>query len=140
MDRIIRLTLAATLLTAGPLAAQTTQPASPAPSAATGLVPTSGNPNLSVASVRMEGGIRASKLIGAGVYSDPNTQIGTIDDLMLTPDNKVALAVVSVGGLIGIGGKLTAVPIGQLRRAADGKLMLPGASKDSLNAEPNFVY
>ncbi len=139
MDRIISLTLAALLLAAGPLAAQTTQSAAPAPSA-TGLVPAAGNPNLSVASVRMEGGIRASKLIGAGVYSDPNTQIGTIDDLMLTPDNKVALAIVSVGGLIGIGGKLTAVPIGQLQRAADGKLMLPGASKDSLNAEPNFVY
>ena len=59
---------------------------------------------------------------------------------MLTPDNKVALAIISVGGLIGIGGKLTAVPYTQIQRAADGKLMLPGASKESLTAQPNFVY
>ncbi len=140
MNRTISLTVAASLLaasfTALPLAAQTTAPSANSP----GLVPTSGNPNLSVASVRMEGGIRASKIIGAGVYSDPNTQIGTIDDLMLTPDNKVALAIISVGGLIGIGGKLTAVPYTQIQRAADGKLLLPGASKESLSAQPNFVY
>ena len=145
MNRTISLTLCTALLAAGllaaagPLAAQTTSPAS-APSTSSTVVPTAGNPNLSVASVRMENGIRASKIIGAGVYSDPNTQIGTVNDLMLTPDNKVALAIISVGGLIGIGGKLTAVPIGQLQREPDGKLMLPGASKDSLNAEPNFIY
>ena len=131
--------LAASLLAAGPLAAQTT-PAAQTRTTSGGLVPTSGNPNLSVASVRMENGVRASKIIGAGVYSDANTQIGTVDDLMVTPDNKVALAIISVGGLIGIGGKLTAVPMSQLQRASDGKLMLPGASKESLNAEPNFVY
>ena len=130
MHRIIWLSLA--VLAAGPVAAQT--PSAP------GLVPTSGNPNLAVASVRMDGGIRASKIIGANVYSDPNTTVGTVEDLMLTADNKVALAIVSVGGVIGFGGKLTAVPIDQLQRAADGKLMLPGATKESLNAQPNFVY
>ncbi len=134
--------LATPLLTAGPVAAQSAAPATGPTSttAPVGVVAASGNPNLAVASVRMENGIRASKIIGSGVYSDPNTQIGTVDDLMLTPDNKVALAIVSVGGLIGIGGKLTAVPITQLQRAPDGKLILPGASKESLNAEPNFVY
>jgi sporulation protein YlmC with PRC-barrel domain len=88
----------------------------------------------------MQNGHRASKIIGAGVYSDANTQIGTVDDLMITPDEKVALAILSVGGFIGLGGKLVAVPIGQLQQSADGKLMLPGATKDSLNAQPNFVY
>ena len=130
MNRFACLALAAAL--AGPAMAQTT----PSPA----LVPTSGNPNLAVASVRMDGGLRASKIIGASVYSDPNTTIGTVEDLMLTADNRVALAIVSVGGVIGFGGKLTAVPIGQLQRAADGKLMLPGATKESLNAQPNFVY
>ena len=153
MTRIVRFAIvlpviAAFALPPSPVLAQgtTTQsampPASTAPASPSNaaVVPTSGNPNLAVASVRMEGGTRASKIIGAGVYSDANTQIGTVDDLMLTPDNRVALVIVSVGGLIGIGGKLTAVPIGQIQHAADGKLMLPGASKESLTAEPNFIY
>ncbi len=138
MNRTLCLAVAATLA-AGPLLAQTTSAATTAP-ASDALVPAVGNPNLSVASVRMQNGHRASKVIGAGVYSDANTQIGTVDDLMLTPDDKVALAILSVGGFIGLGGKLVAVPIGQLQQSADGKLMLPGATKDSLNAQPSFVY
>ena len=140
MSRSICLALAATAALAAPLRAQTT-PASPPQATSSGvLVPAAGNPNLSVASVRMQNGERASKIIGAGVYSDPNTQIGTVDDLMMTPDDKVVLVIVSVGGIIGLGGKLVAVPIVQLQRAADGKLMIPGATKDSLGAQPNFVY
>ena len=139
MNRTICLAIAATL-TAGPLMAQTTAAPSTAAPASDVLVPTAGNPNLSVASVRMQNGQRASKIIGAGVYSDANTQIGTVDDLMMAPDDKVVLAVLSVGGFIGLGGKLVAVPIGQLQHSQDGKLMLPGATKDSLNAQPNFVY
>jgi hypothetical protein len=136
VNRILCLAVAATFV-AGPLLAQTTT----APAASSdALVPAAGNPNLSVASVRMQNGHRASKIIGAGVYSDANTQIGTVDDLMITPDQKVALAILSVGGFIGLGGKLVAVPIGQLQQGADGKLMLAGATKDSLNAQPNFVY
>lgn len=135
MFRTTGLALAAAALLAGPLHAQT---AAPAP--ASGLVAAPGNPNLSVASVRMTGGQRASKLIGSGVYSDANTQIGTVDDLMITQDDKVALAILSVGGFIGLGGKLVAVPVAQLQHGTDGKLMLPGATKDSLIGQPAFVY
>ncbi len=133
MTRAIGLVLAAALA-AGPLHAQPPT----APDAK--LTPAPSNPNLSVASVRMEGGVRASKVIGAGVYSDGNTQVGTIDDLIMTPDNAVVLAIISVGGVMGLGGKLVALPIGQLQKPADGRYMLPGATKDSLNAMPSFVY
>ncbi len=104
------------------------------------LTPASGNPNLAVASVKMENGLRVSKLIGAAVYGDANDQLGSIDDLLMTPDDHLVLAIVSVGGVMGLGGKLVAVPIQQLQRTADGKLALPGATKDSLNAMPNFIY
>ena len=106
-----------------------------------GLVPAAGNPNLSVASVRMADGVRASKLIGAGVYGDDaNTQIGTVNDLMLTPDHRVAFAIVSVGGVMGLGGKLVAIPVAQLQAGSDGKWTMPGATKDSLDAMPSFVF
>ncbi len=123
--------LLAMLLAASPALAQTTTPP---------LTPAAGNPNLAVASVRMDNGIRASKLIGSGVYADANTQLGTVDDLIMTQDHRVVFAVVGVGGVLGVGSKLVAIPIGQLQPGNDGHLMLPGATKDSLTAMPNFVY
>src|SRR5579863_3369860 len=67
-------------------------------------------PNLVVASVTARNGRRASKLIGSGVFNDQNQQIGSIDDLIVAPDAKVTIAVISVGGFLGIGSKLVAVP------------------------------
>ena len=98
---------------------------------------TAGNPNLSVAAVKMDNGVRATKIIGSAVYGDPNTQIATVNDLVMTPDDKVVLAVLSVGGVLGVGGKLVAVPYPQLKQDA-GKTMLPGATKDTLNAMPGL--
>jgi sporulation protein YlmC with PRC-barrel domain len=117
-------------LAAFPAAAQ--QVTTPPPSG-------TGNPNLAVASVKLENGMRLSKVIGSTVYADPNTSIGTVDDLIMTPDNQVAMAIVSVGGFLGIGSKLVAIPYDQLK-SEGGKAMLPGATKDSLNGMPNFTY
>ena len=135
MIRINRPLLAAALAFAAitPAGAQTTAPAA--------LVPAAGNPNLSVASVRMADGLRASKMIGAGVIGgSDNAQLGSIDELMMNASHTVVYAIVSVGAVMGIGGKLVAIPVGQLQPAADGKFSLPGATKESLNAMPTFVY
>lgn len=99
-----------------------------------------GSPNLAVATVKMENGYRASKLIGAAVFNDQNQQIGSIDDLILNKGEKAVLAVVQVGGFLGVGGKLVAVPYTQLHVDDKGKVLLPEASKDDLNAKPNFTY
>ena len=103
-------------------------------------VPTQGNPNLAVASVKLENGIRTSKIVGASVYIDPNTTIGSVDDLIMTKDDKIVMAILSVGGFVGLGSKLVAVPFDQLQQGQDGKMMLPGVTKDQLNGMPNFVY
>ncbi len=117
---------AATLaLAAGPLHAQ---------------APSPGKPDLAVAAVTMTGGVRVSKLIGANVYGDGTTVLGTVDDLIVDADHKVALAIVAVGGVLGVGAKLVALPIGQLQTGVDGKLMLPGSTKDTLGAMPAFTY
>ena len=133
-------------LTALPAAAQqadqtATPPAatSAAPGAPAGLVATVNNPNLAVSAVKLENGVRASKLIGATVYSEQNEGVGSVDDLVMTEGNKVTVAVVAVGGFLGLGSKLVAVPFDQLKRDAD-RVVLPGATKETLNAMPNFVY
>lgn len=126
----------------------TATPSAPATPGATATAeqpaPRATNPGLAIASVTARDGQRASRLIGSRVYTDQNRQIGILDDLIVTPDAKVAIAVISVGGFLGIGSKLVAVPFDQLRletgKDAGLRVMLPGASRETLNAMPNFTF
>jgi PRC-barrel domain len=101
------------------------------------------NPDLTVATVKLQGGSRISKLIGSAVYNDQNEKIGSLDDLIMKDGNRIVMGVVSVGGFLGMGNKLVAVPYDQLHLEADKdqtKITMPGASKDALNAMPTFTY
>jgi sporulation protein YlmC with PRC-barrel domain len=102
--------------------------------------PIPGTPNLAVASVKVEDGTRVSKIIGAAVYNGNSQQIGSIDDVILDKDQKASLVVVSVGGFLGVGGKLVAEPFSALKFGGDGKVMLPEGSKEALNTMPSFTY
>ncbi len=85
-------------------------------------------------------GYRASKIIGANVQNDANDNIGKVDDLIVSPDdNKSAFVVISVGGFLGIGNKLVALPFDNLR-ISNNRLMMPGATKEGLKALPEFKY
>jgi hypothetical protein len=69
-----------------------------------------------------EGGRRSSRIIGSAVHNDRDERIGTVDDLIVGQDGRISEAVLSVGGFLGLGAKLVAVPYGQLRferRAGD---------------------
>src|SRR5580658_9926603 len=84
---------------------------------------------------------RASKLIGASVVNEKDEKIGSVDDLIVTPADRVLFAVISVGGFLGINGRLVAVPYSSLTvDEKAGKVTLPGASKDALTKLPPFHY
>jgi uncharacterized protein YrrD len=84
---------------------------------------------------------RASKLIGASVANEKDEKIGNVDDLIITPTDRVLFAVISVGGFLGINGRLVAVPYSSLTVDDKGrKVVLPGASKDALSKLPAFRY
>jgi sporulation protein YlmC with PRC-barrel domain len=87
-------------------------------------------------------GYRLSKLIGSSVINDKNEKIGTIDDLIADKDKKLlSFAVLQVGGFLGVGGRLVAVPFDSL--VIDdkaGKVTLPGATKDELKNLSQFNY
>jgi sporulation protein YlmC with PRC-barrel domain len=85
-------------------------------------------------------GQRASKIVGATVVNSNDESIGKIDDLVVNPDDKVTYAIVSVGGFLGVGSKLVAVPFDSLRTVKEERLMLPGATKDALKNLPEFKY
>lgn len=84
---------------------------------------------------------RASRMIGSAVLNDKNEKIGTVDDLIVSPNDRVLFAVLSVGGFLGINRRLVAVPYSELKLDNEGrKIILPGASKDALSNLPEFHY
>jgi hypothetical protein len=120
--------------------AQQEQNPAPAP---TSPSPVQANSDLAVASVKLQGGLRLSKDVGSSVYNDQNEKVGSIDDLISKGGNQIVMAIVSVGGFLGMGNKLVAVPYDQLRLDTDKdqvKVVMPGANKDALKAMPDFTY
>ncbi len=84
-------------------------------------------------------GNRASKIVGAPVYNDQAEKIGSIDDLIVAPDRSVSFAIMSIGGFLGLGSRLVAIPIEQLREE-QGRFILPGATKEALAKLSEFQY
>jgi hypothetical protein len=84
-------------------------------------------------------GYRASKIIGATVVNEANETIGKVDDVLVGRNDKVLYSVLSVGGFLGMGSKLIAVPYASLQ-VSDTKMVLPGGNKDALKALPEFKY
>ena len=88
---------------------------------------------------KLAAGYRASKVIGSSVVNEENEVIGKIDDLLVSLDGKEPYAVLSIGGFLGMGTHLVAVPYDTLK-SADDKIILPGGTKNSLRMLPEFKY
>ena len=58
---------------------------------------------------------RASKVVGLNVYNDQNQSIGSINDLLMDKGGAVKAAVISVGGFLGVGAHLVAVPYDKVK-------------------------
>lgn len=84
-------------------------------------------------------GYRASKIIGMDVHNRSGKRVGTVDDLIVAPDDFVSYAIVNVGGFLGIGEKHVAIPV-ELLEDVKGKATLPGATEESLKKLPAFRY
>jgi sporulation protein YlmC with PRC-barrel domain len=78
-------------------------------------------------------------ILGKAVYNDSNQKIGTVDDLIISPDRSVSFAIIGVGGFLGIAKHDVAIPMKNLKEE-QGKLILPGATKEALKALPEFQY
>src|SRR5690349_4160704 len=93
-----------------------------------GIVLAQGTPQtLSVLKIdvtKVATGYRATKILGQNVVNDAGDTVGKIDDMIVT-DGKVPFLILSVGGFLGVGTKLVAVPYETLK-IADKKLLLPG--------------
>jgi sporulation protein YlmC with PRC-barrel domain len=58
---------------------------------------------------------RASKVVGLNVYNDKNESIGSINDLLTDKSGAIKGVVISVGGFLGVGAHLVAVPYDKVK-------------------------
>jgi sporulation protein YlmC with PRC-barrel domain len=83
-------------------------------------------------------GYRAFELIGSSIFHDKDEEIGSLDDIVID-QKKVLFAIIEVGGFLGLGGRLVAVPYDSLKIHDTGeRIELPGASKEDLSNSPSL--
>ena len=79
------------------------------------------------------------QILGKPVYNDKNEKVGDVDDLIIAPDSSVSYAIIGVGGFLGLGERQVAIPVNHFK-SGEGRIVLPGATKDALQAMPSFQY
>jgi sporulation protein YlmC with PRC-barrel domain len=62
-----------------------------------------------------QGTWRASKLVGLNVYNDKNESVGSINDLLTDKSGNIKAVVIGVGGFLGVGEHLVAVPLDKVK-------------------------
>ena len=80
-----------------------------------------------------------NNILGKAVYNDKKERIGSIDDLIISPEKSVSFAIVGVGGFLGLGKHDVAIPVNHIKLEGD-NLVLPGATKEALKVLPEFQY
>lgn len=63
----------------------------------------------------LQGNWRASKLAGLSVYNDKNESVGAINDLLTDKNGNIKAVVIGVGGFLGVGEHLVAVPFDKVK-------------------------
>src|ERR1700749_461069 len=102
--------LAGTALFAAVASAQTQTPATtPAPSTESG----------STTSSSYQGDWRDSKVVGLSVYNESNEKLGSINDLLMDKSGNIKAVVLGVGGFLGMGEHLVAVPMEKVKFATE---------------------
>ena len=83
--------------------------------------------------------LSASTLIGGDVNNPQGENLGSIKELMLDVDlGRVAYAVLSFGGFLGMGDKLFAIPFRSLRLRPDREDFVLDVPKERLKNAPGF--
>jgi sporulation protein YlmC with PRC-barrel domain len=62
-----------------------------------------------------QGNWRASKVVGLSVYNDNNESLGSINDLLTDKSGNIKAVVVVVGGFLGVGEHLVAIPFDKIK-------------------------
>jgi sporulation protein YlmC with PRC-barrel domain len=83
---------------------------------------------------------RASHLLGKEVQNFKSEPIGQVEDLIITTDDTGVWVVISLGGLLGLGDKLVAVPYEKLQIDFQKDVVVYKATQEELEQQPSFEY
>lgn len=78
-------------------------------------------------------------ILGQSVYNEPGETVGKIEDVIIAADSSATYAVIGVGGFLGIGTHDVTIPVKSFR-IAEGKIVLPGATKEALKDLPESHF
>ncbi len=88
---------------------------------------------------RLNGAAKASDLIGIEVRNFQDDKLGKVEDLALDVESgRIVQVVLSIGGFMGIGDTLTAVPPGALHQDVALEILHLDADKEKLKSAPTF--
>jgi hypothetical protein len=62
-----------------------------------------------------QGNWRASKVVGLSVYNDANESLGSINDLLTDKSGNIKAVIIGVGGFLGVGEHLVAIPFEKVK-------------------------
>ncbi|MBI4723852.1 MAG: PRC-barrel domain-containing protein, partial [Rhodomicrobium sp.] len=84
--------------------------------------------------------VLGTDFIGTPVTSKDGGQIGKISNLVFGQDGRIELAVIGIGGFLGIGEKEVAVPFDSVKSDVvnNKHVCIVDATKDQLNAAPTY--
>ena len=83
--------------------------------------------------------LAASTLEGDSVRNSAGEDLGKVDEIMIDiPSGQVAYAVLSFGGVLGMGNKLFAVPWNSLTVDEDEKCFILDVNRETLESAPGF--
>jgi sporulation protein YlmC with PRC-barrel domain len=83
--------------------------------------------------------VSTSTLIGANVKNPQGETLGSIKELLIDPQEaKIMSAVVSVGGILGIGAKTVAIPWNEMKPQSDGKEIIVAMGKEEIQNAPEW--
>src|SRR5450755_2386602 len=83
--------------------------------------------------------LAASTLTGDSVQNSSGEDLGKVDEIMIDiASGNVAYAVLSFGGILGMGNKLFAVPWSALKVDEDEKCFILDVNKETLEGAPGF--
>jgi sporulation protein YlmC with PRC-barrel domain len=82
-----------------------------------------------------------SHLLGSTVKNPQGKDLGTIKDLVISPeDNRVVYAVLAFGGVLGLGERSCAIPLSTLKPAAEAKTFVLEVDPERLRTAPEFNH
>ncbi|QSN62795.1 PRC-barrel domain-containing protein [Caballeronia sp. M1242] len=95
--------------------------------------------SVQVSTAIIDGWSVKKSILNKPVVNDEGARVGVIHDIIIAPDRSVSFAIIAANQFLGVSHHDVAIPIEQFD-VKNGKLVLPGATKDAIKALPEFQY